>query len=1005
MKHSSRGNIPRFAVPFIVSTISLLLVCFAFFSHSATAAIPSTMNFQGRLTDSTGTIMPDGLYNMQFRIYTVASGGSATWTETRETTNRVQVTNGLFSVQLGAVTPLSASLFSGNDVYFEITLPTPGTATCSTASCASWESPMTPRHKMATSAYAFQAENANTLDGMDSTAFAGVTGSANYIQNTTSPQTADFAITGTGRIDTTLQAPSIQRATAGSLSIGTTATTTGMTIGGTSLTGTLAITTGTSGTINIGSTANARTITIGDVAAVQTVTLGSTNTTSATTIQGGATGSISLATGGTINLNSGTIATNATTANFLNTTATTVNAFGAATTITMGANSGTANIRNSNVTVGNTTTRGTFTNNGATLNSTLTLGDLAAGAIGTAATTVNIYSGVTISPTVAGRTYTVPSPTTTTAGRTFYITNINATNSFIVLGQTIAPTTTATLVWGGAAWTISATPGAAGANTSLSNIASTNLGAALNTTSGNLTLQTTTSGNIILNPVGTVELQKSTNVTGNMAATGTVTGSNLSGTNSGDVGLAGQNYLTIAGQTITANAINLASSHVTGTLGLANGGTGATTAQGAINAISGLTTNGDLLYHNGTNSTRLARGTNGQCLTSNATTIQWGSCGLSAEADTLATVTGRGATTATATTFSGGLSATGSGTGLSVTNNATIGGTLGVTGAITGSSTIQGTRFISTVATGTAPLTVASTTKVTNLNVDQLDSLDSTAFGQIAANNSWTGTNTIGVTNAAAFRVQNAGGTAVITADTSSGAVLLGQASTSNGTLRFNNASNANTVSLVSGATSSSYTLTLPTAVGGAGQCLSDTSGTGVLGWTNCGNGSKKVTLTAEYPGAVLKADGTNNNGTMTSDFVSGLAGASGYKHTFYDWTTSQGAAQDYDIYVTHQLPNDINASTEFDAGSWKVWTYVDHVANSGITMTVYDNDGTACANGVSIKGGTTGWSQITLADFDTTASCDFTAGSIITIKINMSSITPSTNHVRVAGIEYSYTP
>lgn len=63
-----------------------------------------------------------------------------------------------------------------------------------------------------------------------------------------------------------------------------------------------------------------------------------------------------------------------------------------------------------------------------------------------------------------------------------------------------------------------------------------------------------------------------------------------------------------------------------GQLSVARGGTGANTAQGAINAISGLTTNGDLLYHNGTNSTALARGSNGQCLTSNATTILWGSC-------------------------------------------------------------------------------------------------------------------------------------------------------------------------------------------------------------------------------------------------------------------------------------------------------------------------------------------------------------------------------------------
>lgn len=159
-----------FRTAFVFSIFLIPLAIFLFAPQ--TSAAPTTMNFQGRLADSSGNIMPNGLYNMQFRLFTVASGGAATWTETRETTNRVQVTNGLFSVQLGAVTPLSASLFSGNDVYFEITLPTPGTATCGTASCASWESAMTPRHKMATSAYAFQAENANTLDGLDSGAFA-----------------------------------------------------------------------------------------------------------------------------------------------------------------------------------------------------------------------------------------------------------------------------------------------------------------------------------------------------------------------------------------------------------------------------------------------------------------------------------------------------------------------------------------------------------------------------------------------------------------------------------------------------------------------------------------------------------------------------------------------------------------------------------------------------------------------------------------------------------------
>lgn len=52
----------------------------------------------------------------------------------------------------------------------------------------------------------------------------------------------------------------------------------------------------------------------------------------------------------------------------------------------------------------------------------------------------------------------------------------------------------------------------------------------------------------------------------------------LTGTNSGDVTLAGQNYLTIAGQVITANAVNLGGTHVTGTLTVDKGGTGTATA-------------------------------------------------------------------------------------------------------------------------------------------------------------------------------------------------------------------------------------------------------------------------------------------------------------------------------------------------------------------------------------------------------------------------------------------
>lgn len=62
----------------------------------------------------------------------------------------------------------------------------------------------------------------------------------------------------------------------------------------------------------------------------------------------------------------------------------------------------------------------------------------------------------------------------------------------------------------------------------------------------------------------------------------------------------------------------------TGTLPVASGGTGQTTASAAFNALSPITTTGDLILGNGSNSaTRLAIGSNGYVLTSDGTTASW----------------------------------------------------------------------------------------------------------------------------------------------------------------------------------------------------------------------------------------------------------------------------------------------------------------------------------------------------------------------------------------------
>jgi hypothetical protein len=130
---------------------------------------------------------------------------------------------------------------------------------------------------------------------------------------------------------------------------------------------------------------------------------------------------------------------------------------------------------------------------------------------------------------------------------------------------------------------------------------------------------------------------------------------------------------------------------VTGTLPIANGGTGQTTASAAFNALSPVTSVGDLIIGNGTNSaTRLGIGTNGYILTSNGTTASWA------------------ASTGGVTSFSGG--STGLTPNTATTGAISLAGTLAVSYGGTGSTTLtannvllgNGTSALQVVAPGTS---------------------------------------------------------------------------------------------------------------------------------------------------------------------------------------------------------------------------------------------------------------------------------------------------------------
>jgi hypothetical protein len=140
---------------------------------------------------------------------------------------------------------------------------------------------------------------------------------------------------------------------------------------------------------------------------------------------------------------------------------------------------------------------------------------------------------------------------------------------------------------------------------------------------------------------GTSAMTASTTVP-TTALSGTVTNAQLANSsltvNGTAISLGGSGTVTAAAGTLTGTTLNstVVTSSLTsvGTIGtgvwngttiaIANGGTGQTSASAAFNALSPITTTGDLILGNGTNSaTRLAIGANTYVLTSNGTTASW----------------------------------------------------------------------------------------------------------------------------------------------------------------------------------------------------------------------------------------------------------------------------------------------------------------------------------------------------------------------------------------------
>jgi hypothetical protein len=136
-----------------------LLLLFMLMATVSMAVLPKTMSYQGSLTDSTGAAIPDASYKMRFTIFNAPTLGTQFWQETQ---NSVQVTGGLFSVELGSVTPFPADLFTNTYLFLEIEVDLSGNATFEA------NEKYTPRQHLTWSAF---ARNADLLDSLDSASF------------------------------------------------------------------------------------------------------------------------------------------------------------------------------------------------------------------------------------------------------------------------------------------------------------------------------------------------------------------------------------------------------------------------------------------------------------------------------------------------------------------------------------------------------------------------------------------------------------------------------------------------------------------------------------------------------------------------------------------------------------------------------------------------------------------------------------------------------------------
>lgn len=170
---------------------------------SAAAGINQQMAFQGKVVLANGTNIPDGTYNVEFKIYdggTSTGGGTLKWTEDRLIggTGGVVVTSGTFTVNLGSANAFGGSVDWNSDTLW-LSLQVGNTSSCTitttfTADCAG-DGEMTPYIRLTAVPYAF---NALQLGGVAASGYGQLANNQSWTGINTFSLTGGKAVALTG---------------------------------------------------------------------------------------------------------------------------------------------------------------------------------------------------------------------------------------------------------------------------------------------------------------------------------------------------------------------------------------------------------------------------------------------------------------------------------------------------------------------------------------------------------------------------------------------------------------------------------------------------------------------------------------------------------------------------------------------------------------------------------------------------------------------------------------